>query len=153
MSLSAGGKRGESFLCGLENVQVDIWAKWRCYQSALCCCVIVAIFHQSKKWKLFFPQCYHKLEIENAFNLELTSVPAATRTRCYFHFVNVCRTQVVVEKVKEHQHVAAHEHEHADHDGADVHRLLVLLLCAVVPFVLHVTSAGGETKLQNALQI
>lgn len=56
---------------------------------------------------------------------------------------NACRTQVVVEKVEEHQHVAAHDHEHTDHDGGDVHRLLVLLLRSVVSFVLHVTSAGG----------
>lgn len=62
----------------------------------------------------------------------------------------ICRTQVVIEKVEEHQHAAAHDHEHADHDGGDVHRLLVLLLCTVIPLVLHVASAGGETKFREA---
>lgn len=63
--------------------------------------------------------------------------------------VCVCRTQAVVEEVEEHQHAAAHDHEHADHDGGDVHRLLVLLLCAVVPLVLHVASAGRRDKVQD----
>lgn len=58
----------------------------------------------------------------------------------------LCRTQVVVEEVKQHQHAAAHDHEHADHNGGDVYRLFVLLLCSVVTLVLHVASAGGETK-------
>lgn len=60
----------------------------------------------------------------------------------------VCRTQVVIEVVEEHQHAAAHDHEHTNHDGGDIHRLLVLLLCAVIPLVLHVASAGGETTMR-----
>lgn len=62
--------------------------------------------------------------------------------------VCVCRTQVVIEVVEEHQHAAAHDHKHTNHDGGDVHRLLVLLLCAVIPLVLHVASAGGETTMR-----
>lgn len=60
----------------------------------------------------------------------------------------VFRTQVVIEVVEEHQHAAAHDHEHTNHDGGDIHRLLVLLLCAVIPLVLHVASAGGETTMR-----
>lgn len=63
--------------------------------------------------------------------------------------VRICRTQAVIEKVQEHQHAAAHDHEHTDHDGGDVHRLLVLLLCTVVSLVLHVASAGGEVKFRE----
>lgn len=58
----------------------------------------------------------------------------------------VRRTEVVVEEVEQHQHVAAHEDEHTDHDGGDVHRLLVLLLRAVVSFMLHVTP---ENKIRS----
>ena len=58
------------------------------------------------------------------------------------------RTQAVVEKVEEHQHVAAHEHEHTDHYRGDVYCLLVLLLHPVIPLVFHVSSRGGETKFK-----
>lgn len=63
--------------------------------------------------------------------------------------VRICRTQAVIEKVQEHQHAAAHDHEHTDHDWGDVHRLLVLLLRAVIPLVLHVASAGGENTFKG----
>lgn len=58
---------------------------------------------------------------------------------------SVCRTQVVVEEVEEHQHAAAHDHKDADHDGGDVHRLLVLLLRHLVPLQLQVAPAGETT--------
>lgn len=54
-------------------------------------------------------------------------------------------TQVVIEEVEQHQHAATHDHEHTDHDGCDVHRLLVLLLGAVIPLVLHVAPASRQT--------
>lgn len=57
----------------------------------------------------------------------------------------VSRTQVVVEEVEEHQHAAAHDHKHADHDGGDVHRLFILLLCGLVPLQLEV-APGGKPK-------
>lgn len=60
---------------------------------------------------------------------------------------------MVVEEVEKHQHAAAHDHKHADHDGGDVHCLLVLLLRAVVPLVLHVASAGGQTGVSVTVQL
>lgn len=55
------------------------------------------------------------------------------------------RTQVVVEKVEEHQHAAAHDYENTDHDGGDVNRLFVLLLCRLVPLQLKVAPGGKQT--------
>lgn len=55
------------------------------------------------------------------------------------------RTQVVVEKVEEHQHAAAHDYEDTDHDGGDVNRLFVLLLCRLVPLQLKVAPGGKQT--------
>lgn len=63
------------------------------------------------------------------------------------------RTQVVIEEVEEHQHAAAHDHKDADHDGGDVHRLLVLLLGAVVPLVLHVASACEENNREDRFHL
>lgn len=63
--------------------------------------------------------------------------------------VRICRTQAVIEKVQEHEHAAAHDHKHTDHDWGDVHRLLVLLLRAVIPLVLHVASVGGENTFKG----
>lgn len=57
-------------------------------------------------------------------------------------------TQVVVVKVEEHQHAAAHNNKHADHNGGDIHRLLVLLLCGLIPLELQVASGGGKKKIE-----
>lgn len=61
---------------------------------------------------------------------------------------NVSHTQVVVEEVEEHQHAAAHDYKNTDHDGGDVNRLFVLLLCGLVPLQLKVAS-GGTTNDVN----
>lgn len=61
---------------------------------------------------------------------------------------SVSHTQVVVEEVEEHQHAAAHDYKHTDHDGGDVNRLFVLLLCGLVPLQFKVAS-GGTTNDVN----
>lgn len=61
---------------------------------------------------------------------------------------SVSHTQVVVEEVEEHQHAAAHDYKNTDHDGGDVNRLFVLLLCGLVPLQLKVAS-GGTTNGVN----
>lgn len=61
--------------------------------------------------------------------------------------INVNHTQVVVEKVEEHQHAAAHDYKNTDHDGGDVNRLFVLLLCRLVPLQLKVASGGKQTRV------
>lgn len=53
-------------------------------------------------------------------------------------------TQLIIEVIQEHQHGAAHDHKHTNHDRGDVNDLLVLLLSTVVPFVLHVASGGTQ---------
>lgn len=69
---------------------------------------------------------------------------ARSVTRAHTCASEVARTQVVVEKVEEHQHAAAHDHEHGDHDGGDVNGLLVLLLRSLVPLELQVASRGDS---------
>lgn len=49
-------------------------------------------------------------------------------------------TQVVVEVVEQHQHDAAHDDKHTDHDGRHVHRLVLLLFRPIVSLMLHVPS-------------
>lgn len=61
---------------------------------------------------------------------------------------SVSHTQVVVEEVEEHQHAAAHDYKNTDHDGGNVNRLFVLLLCGLVPLQLKVAS-GGTTNVVN----
>lgn len=58
-------------------------------------------------------------------------------------------TQLIIEVIQEHQHRAAHDHEHTNHDGGDINGFLVLLFSAVVPFVLHVTSAGTQMWVKS----
>lgn len=62
---------------------------------------------------------------------------------------SISHTQVVIEEVEEHQHAAAHDHKHADHDGGDVNRLFVLLLCGLVPLQLKV-APGGKPNTDHA---
>lgn len=58
---------------------------------------------------------------------------------------------MIIKEVQQHQHRAAHDHKHTNHDGGDVNNLLIVFLGTVVSLVLQITSANTHTdKAQNS---